>query len=74
MQKSAKMKKKKNLVRVAQQHQWSPQKPLICVVYSVSWVYALSGAGDAANIGVSQEKQGILIFLWNALHNLLWKI
>lgn len=34
------------------------------------WVYALSGA----NIGVSQGKQGILVFLWNAVCNLLWKV
>lgn len=46
----------------------------LCGLLCVSWVYALSGAGDTANIGVSQEKQGILVFLWNAVCNLLWKI
>lgn len=46
----------------------------LCGLLCVSWAYAHSGAGDTANIGVSQERQGILVFLWNAVCNLQWKV
>lgn len=63
-----------NLGFVVQKHQKSLQKLVICEAYAVPWPYILPASEDTANIRVSHKKQGILIFLFNTVCNLVWKI
>lgn len=63
--------KQKILVWAVQQHQGSPEKPLICVVYSVCPGFMpFLGQGTLQILEFHRRNRE---FLWNAVCNPLWK-